>query len=144
MLASNNYWACIATAVYPKHAISLFGSLPLCLILRQSVQSPLSLKAASWAAPKLLLLLLFEVGEFPLRSLSSHTGSFPKNTIKLNLFYCRQLSFCITSSAEEITFSYFCSSQKCSVAQFLLKLIPQILKQQQKIPFKTVTRCSKP
>lgn len=94
--------------------------------------------------PPLLLLLLFEVGEFPLRSLSSHTGPFPKNTIKLNLFYCRQLSFCITNSAEEITFSYFCSSQKCSVAQFLLKLIPQILKQQQKIPFKTVTRCSKP
>lgn len=94
--------------------------------------------------PPLLLLLLFEVGEFPLRSLSSHTGPFPKNTLKLNLFDCRQLSFCITSSAEEITFSYFSSSRKCSEAQFLQKLILQTLKQQQKIPFKTVTRCSKP
>ena len=69
--------------------------------------------------PPLLLLLLIEVGEFPLRSLSSHTGPFPKNTLKLNLFYCRQLSFCITSSAEKITFSYFSSSWKCSEAQFL-------------------------
>lgn len=69
--------------------------------------------------PLLLLLLLFEVGEFPLRSLSRHKGLFPKNTINLNLFYCRQLSFCITSSAEEITFSYFSSSRKCSEAQFL-------------------------
>jgi len=59
--------------------------------------------------PPSLLLLLFEVGEFPLRSLSSHTGPFSKNTLKLNLFYCRQLSFCITSSAEEITFSCFSS-----------------------------------
>ena len=69
--------------------------------------------------PPLLLLLLIEVGEFSLRSLSSHTGPFPKNTLKLNLFYCKQLSFCITSSAEEITFSYFSSSWKCSEAQFL-------------------------
>ena len=90
-----------------------------------------------------LLLLLFEVGRISLKITVKSHRAFSKNTLKLNLFYCRQLSFCITSSAEEITFSCFYSFTEM-FSGTISKLIAQTLKQQQKIPFKTVTRCSKP
>ena len=64
--------------------------------------------------PPLLLLLLFEVGEFPLRSLSSHTGPLPKT-----FFIVGNYHSVLPAQLRKSHFHVFLHSRKCSVAQFL-------------------------